>query len=388
MSACAAETEHVPYARSKAPAVHEAPLCAAAAPDDDASGRTASLSMQWRRVLPGSYAPEHIAPDASGRVFVAGGSDQRAFVAQISANGELDWISQLGLLGMDAVVALGTHEGQALAIVRRTAAAQDGGTDSDHVMIKFDPTGDTQWSTRVGPHASADETFAFTTDAVGAIYVAGFDAAAAEGSTLEPEGVHSVVMKYDAQGQELARTALVTDAEVSTGLQIGRDESGNVYALAHSRQKGGDFDSAVFRMDAELGGLERVYQLSHAPMPIDDAGDVRAHERLYTALDADPPCRAVAGPEGLQLRGVAARGAGAVYLWARPGGQSAGSSRIEAQDVLLEYGREGQLRRAFGFGVSGRVVLAVTQRSIYVALAEQENAVVRLDIADAVRTTP
>jgi hypothetical protein len=255
-----------------------------------------SGQQQWvaRYNGPGNDEDEAvgIAADASGNVYVTGysaGSGTGLYdyaTIKYDASGNQLWVARYNGPGN------GTDNPNAIAVdasgnVYVTGFSDGGpGTGFDYGTVKYDGSGQQQWVARYnGPANDDDEAYAIVVDASGNVYVTGYSV----GSGTQED---YATIKYDASGTEEWVARYDGPANLNDdGRAIAIDASGNAYVTGYSIGLGTGFDYATVKYDssgaeqwiARYDGSARADDQSYA-IAIDVSGNVCVTG--YSTVDA------------------------------------------------------------------------------------------------------
>ena len=199
----------------------------------------------WTRTTAGTsydfgYA---VAADKFGNGFIAGATQGSVtgggnagrydlFVAKYNSAGTQLWVRQRGSPEREFAFGAATDASGNVYLTGYTGASLDGqphaGVDGDFdvFLMKFDPSGNWQW-TRAFGFSPDDEGRAVATDHLGNVYVTGYVRGALDG--LPRPGTADVfIRKYDSAGNKLW-SALIGSPEVDESFGITCDAAGNVF---------------------------------------------------------------------------------------------------------------------------------------------------------------
>ena len=214
-----------------------------------------SGQQQWvaRYIGPGNDEDEAvgIAADASGNVYVTGysaGSGTGLYdyaTIKYDASGNQLWVARYNGPGN------GTDNPNAIAVdasgnVYVTGFSDGGpGTGFDYGTVKYDGSGQQQWVARYnGPANDDDEAYAIVVDASGNVYVTGYSV----GSGTQED---YATIKYNASGTEEWVARYDGPANLNDdGRAIAIDASGNAYVTGYSIGLGTGFDYATVKYDS------------------------------------------------------------------------------------------------------------------------------------------
>ena len=213
-------------------------------------------NLIWNTFLGGSGGDDGgaVAVDGNGNVYVAGESDgtwgspvnafsgfEAAFVAKLDSNGNLTWNTFLGGVGAGtgsaalAVDASGNVyvAGGSNGTWGSPVNTYSGGTDA--FTAKLDSTGNLTWNTFLGG-SGFDVGAALAVDGSGNVYVAGGSNGATWGSPVRAySGGHDAfAAKLDSTGNLTWNTFLGGVGAGTYGYRLAVDGSGNVYVAGYS----------------------------------------------------------------------------------------------------------------------------------------------------------
>lgn len=296
-----------------------------------------------------------VTTDSSGNVYVAGyttgaldantnagGLD--IMLVKYDAAGQKQWSRQIGTSGDEEAFGVTTDAGGAVYLAGYSEGALDGNSNqggSDVVVMKLDGAGQTQWTRELGT-ASHDYATGIRADASGNIYVTGATDGSLDGNTSAGGG-DLFVVKYDAAGQKQWTKQFGTGTdEESLGLAV--DGSGNIYVT-------GTTDGALDE-NTHVGALDMIV------IKVDGAGQKQWTRQLGTTADDTST-------------GVTTDKDGNVYLsgWtdgALDGNRSAGDTDIVV--VKLDGAGQKQWTRQIGNGSYnlGLSIASDTMNNVYV----------------------
>ena len=242
---------------------------------------------QWDRVFDVTAAPDgvYVSGYTFGQVGDApahgGGGD--GFVAKLTVDGNVEWITQLGTDAND------WGQGSALApdggvyVTGYTEGDFDGTNAGrrDAFIARLDPDGDLLWVRQFGSD-DIDWTQGVTTDGDGNVFVAGFtEGTLGDTPTAERDGV---IASYTPDGDQRFVAQLGTDA-IDNVFAL-RVVGGRVYATGGTEgsfdvANAGERDAILAVIDSDSGEVLRVLQVGTAGfddlsgIDVTDGGDLR-----------------------------------------------------------------------------------------------------------------
>ncbi len=227
-----------------------------------------------------------IAVDGFGNVYVTGGSTGSGTTSdyatiKYNSSGEEQWTARYNGIGNDYDCAY------ALAIDSMgntyvTGESIFSGVDSDYVTIKYDSTGAEQWTARYkGPGNDTDYPSAIAVDGSGNVYITG----GSKGSGIYPYNFDYATIKYNSEGVELwsARYNGPEDSD-DFAWSIAVDGSGNVYVTGESAGLSSQYDYATIKYNS-LGVEQWVMRYNGPGNSQDYAKEivVDSQENVYIA---------------------------------------------------------------------------------------------------------
>lgn len=191
-----------------------------------------------------------MALDAAGNVFVTGQSDSCGSstdyaIAKYNSGGELLWEARYHgpAGGYDGAYALTVD---ASGHVYVTGGSDNADGNSDYATLKYSPNGQLLWEARYdGPSAGSESAYALAVDSVGNVYVTGQSDGFGTGADI-------ATLKYDSTGQ--LRWAARYDGPsrgYDYGYTLAVDGAGNVYVTGQSSDPGGPDDFVTLKYDPE-----------------------------------------------------------------------------------------------------------------------------------------
>jgi uncharacterized delta-60 repeat protein len=196
-----------------------------------------------------------LAVDASGNVYVTGRSSAGEFIPgdyvtiKYNAAGVQQWVAIYNGPGNFTDVP-GDIAVDASGNVYVTGGSTGSGTEDDYATIKYNTAGVQQWAARYnGPAGADDNATALTLDMDGNVYVTG-------GSTGTGSFQDYATVKYDAAGvqQWVARyNGPGNNSDISTDIAVSAN--GNVYVTGNSVGIGTAFDYATIKYEQTLNNI-------------------------------------------------------------------------------------------------------------------------------------
>lgn len=330
--------------------------CGTSSPDSSAPNThppriEASWSMQF-----GSASNDFargITKDSTGDMYVVGTTEgafashtsyggNDAFIAKISARGELLWINQYGTAGLDAAVAITIIDDKLIVLERTpsTASATESLTQEAISISSLHPSGGYDWRVQFSTAGSL-VAGGLASDTSGNIFVA-----ATLTPEADPEGRMAVLVKFDSIGEVIWAKTLDGGRAKVTGLHVAVDNadepvvSGNANSRPYVAKFASDGSLLWFEQFGP-GGFTGVTGIG-----------IDSHRNIYTTGFTDEyftdetgsynkPGRSDAFIQKFDANGKA--------LWARQFGSadfdSANSIAIDAMDhihVVGTYGNSGK----------------------------------------------
>jgi hypothetical protein len=251
------------------------------------------------------------------------------FALKLNAAGAVQWAAQIAGDGEDSGGDLALDGAGNIYVAGSTYTSIDGRVGAggfDVVLAKFDSTGARQWIRQFGS-AGNDYGKGVKTDAAGNVYVAGTAGDALPGNASA--GHDDVfLVKFDGAGtQQWARQFGAATSEYTTGAAI--DAAGNLFV-------------AAFVTDPD-----------NSPPDAPESGHVLLAK--YDGAGTSQWTRAIASSDGSDRSfGVAADGAGNVYVVGDTSGNFAGSGNAGNNDAyVIKYDGAGNRVWARQFGTDG-----------------------------------
>jgi uncharacterized delta-60 repeat protein len=210
-----------------------------------------SGTEQWSRAYSGPGSADDflfdIAVDASGNVYVTGGSigtDYDFATIKYNSSGTPQWIQRYNGTGNAVDIAYSIAV-DASGNVYVGGISSGTGSSSDYVTIKYNSSGIEQWVQRYnGPANGFDNLGKLILDASANVYVTGI-------STGSGSLSDAATIKYNSSGsvQWIARYNGPGNAE-DEGNDLGIDAAGNVYTTGRSKGLGTGYDCYVVKYNS------------------------------------------------------------------------------------------------------------------------------------------
>lgn len=206
---------------------------------------------QWSKLLGVSGALTYsygIAIDSSDNPYITGSTqgnldgqtitgDQDLFLSKYDNSGNKQWTKLLGVSGLSTTARGITVDSSAnVYVTGSTEGSLDGQTligNIDTFLVKYDSSGNKQWTKLLGVSASSTIGSDVIHDTDGNIYLVGYTNGNLNGESKT--GTNDIfIVKYDGSGN-LQWTKLIGASNASTyGYKISADTSSNIYALGCS----------------------------------------------------------------------------------------------------------------------------------------------------------
>jgi hypothetical protein len=231
-----------------------------------------------------------LAIDEDGNVYVTGisegnGTDEDFATVKYGPSGNQLWVARYdGPQGYDY--------GEALAVdasgnVYVTGGSRGIGTDYDYTTIKYDANGNQVWLVRYdGPGNYSDCPMALALDGAGNVYVTGYSASSLSAVTWD-----YATVKYDALGNQLWVARYNGPGNVEDlAYALALDSYGHVCVTGQSIGSGGDWDYATIQYDdsgnqlwvARFAGPGTSQDMVN-DLAVDGSGNVYVTGRSYFA---------------------------------------------------------------------------------------------------------
>ncbi len=217
---------------------------------------------QWSKLVGTSSDDEGfgVSVDSSDNVYVTGESEgnfdghtnsggKDMFLIKYDSSGNKQWSKLLGSRFRDEGLGMNVDSSGNVYVTGFSAGAFDGHTHSgneDMFLIKYDTSGNKQWSKLVGT-SSGDRGKGVSVDSAGSVYVTGYSAGAFDGHTNQGS-TDMFLIKYDSSGVKKRSKLLGTNA-TDEGLGVSVDSSDNVYVTGYSQ---GAFDGHTRSGDNDM----------------------------------------------------------------------------------------------------------------------------------------
>jgi hypothetical protein len=257
---------------------------------------------------------------------------------KIDGHGQVLWRQQFDPSGgsWDAPNALAIDQAGNICVAASTTFTA---FDRDVLTVKYDPAGNPLWTKRFASSTLHDDfPAAIATDSEGAVVVAGTEAAYNDPRAL--------VIKYDAEGNELWRQHCVPTYSFGTGVAV--DEDGSVFCAAHAAfdrddwivVKYGPAGNELWRVRSAGSGRAADFALNRGQVYVaayGNRGPIKLDENGQVVWQA-------AGPGIQQFTKLGFDQNGEIYV----GGIDPGEE--DAVFRVLKYDRDGQAKYESEFG--------------------------------------
>ncbi|MEO0131406.1 MAG: SBBP repeat-containing protein [candidate division WOR-3 bacterium] len=204
-----------------------------------------------------------IAVDASGNVYVTGysedlGTGKDYATIKYDSSGVEQWVIRYNGAGNSDDIPVGIAVDK-FGNVYVTGHSNAWGTDRDYVTIKYNSSGEEEWSRRYdGPAHYWDQPLSITVDNDGNVYVAGI---VADSITF----LDCMTIKYNSSGEEEWNRKYDGPGHYIDGaLAIAVDNAGNVYITGVSWGNDFDYLTIKYSRDGNIAGIWR--QLKSIPL--------------------------------------------------------------------------------------------------------------------------
>jgi hypothetical protein len=245
---------------------------------------SAAGELLWSRQLGSSVGYDErasgVSVDAEGNVIVAGHSfgglegDNRgsadAFVAKLSADGELRWLRQHGATGHDAAEAVSADGEGNVYVSGQMGGVLPGGPSvvlpGNPYVAKYSPAGELLWEIEL-EDASAGSASRITTDGEGRTFIAGYTSGSWGGPN---EGLYdSFVAELSGEGEVLWVLQLGFE-ELDQATGVSASSRGAVFVSRNAWNLGEyGSDAAFLSRVVGSGGDERPEARQPSPIPSD-----------------------------------------------------------------------------------------------------------------------
>ena len=185
-----------------------------------------------------------LAVDASGNAYVVGGSNSQFMVVKYDPAGAQQWATPYAGVSVGEAYAVAVNAGGDVVV---TGAGTGGSSGWDLLTVKYDPAGLQQWaatSENPEPGVQQDWAYAIAFDGLGHVYLAG------ETRDATTSRYDYLTAKYDAAGVEQwvrAFDSPLAGAQYEVGYAVGVDGAGNV--LTGGISSGSTPDARIVKYD-------------------------------------------------------------------------------------------------------------------------------------------
>ncbi len=236
------------------------------------------LAKQWSRLFGTSRLDfgSRVSVDSKGNVYVTGFSQGNfdgktnqgnadLFLIKYDVSGAKQWSKLLGTSNFDFGSGVSVDSSDNVYVTGSLAGNFDGQTNQggrDMFLIKYDTSGNKQWSQLLGT-SSTDQGFGVSVDSAGNVYVTGDSAGNFDGKT-NSGGRDMFLIKYDASGNRQWSKLLGTSGN-DTGEGVSVDSAGNAYVTGYSEGNfGGETNSGnedMFLIKYDTSGAKQWSKL-------------------------------------------------------------------------------------------------------------------------------
>jgi hypothetical protein len=208
----------------------------------DSSGNRQWTRQLGTRLLDNAQA---LGVDNLGNVYVTGHTagaldgnpnvgDYDIFLVKYDSSGVKQWTRQIGTPNWDEGEAVALDGLNNIYITGATAGSLHGNPnvgDKDIFLIKYDYSGNRQWTRQLGTSAS-EEGLGIAADEDGVLYVTGYTFGGLDGNT-NAGGSDIFLVKYDSSGvKQWTRQIGTMSTEYAYGVAV--DSSGNIYVTGYT----------------------------------------------------------------------------------------------------------------------------------------------------------
>jgi len=196
--------------------------------------------------------PSDMAVDASGNVFITGGSSSTNssndyVTIKYNSSGQQQWNARYNGTGNDNDVSFGLVV-SAAGNIYVTGSSIGQGSATDYATVMYNSAGQQQWATRYnGQNNTSDDASAIAVDASGNAFVTG--ASNSGGTNLD-----YLTLKYNISGQQMWEQRYNGPANgVDAALSVCVDGSGNIIVTGNSQGSGSSSDYATIGYSVTTG---------------------------------------------------------------------------------------------------------------------------------------
>lgn len=190
-----------------------------------------------------------IAVDASGNVYVTGGSPPVPFSAfdyatiKYNASGTQEWVARYTgtPTGVDEAFAIAVDDQGNVYI---TGYSDGGASSTDYATIKYNSSGEQQWAARYSGLANDDDAaYAIAVDNSGYVYVTGT-------SRSTSVNYDYATVKYDPSGNQVWVARYDGTGNFDNAVAVAVDDQGNVFVAGWSSNANGLYDYATVKYNS------------------------------------------------------------------------------------------------------------------------------------------
>lgn len=210
-------------------------------------------NKQWTKQIGTSGTDEGfgVSTDSNGNIYVTGTYYSNLFLIKYNSSGNEQWTQQMGSFVVCRGISIDTSGN--VYVTGFTAESLNGNTligKEDVFIVKFDSNGNIQWIKQMGVSGERTEGFGISNDSGGNVYITGFTFGGLDGNNLTGY-VDIFTIKYDSSGNKQWTKLLGAYKSGSEGIGVSTDLSGNIYVTG-STTGGLDRNSLIGKSDAFL----------------------------------------------------------------------------------------------------------------------------------------
>jgi hypothetical protein len=178
--------------------------------------------------------------DGAGGVYIGGGTEgniggtnagqQDCFLTKYDTAGSLQWSRQIGTSTSDWIYSMSVAGTEAVYVTGRTAGnlagSYGGGVEDGFFLIKYDASGNLQWSRQIGT-TSSEITYSAASDGAGGILITGATSGSLGGANAGDQDVF--LAKYDDTSGSLQWTRQIGTSASDVSFSVAADGVGTFY---------------------------------------------------------------------------------------------------------------------------------------------------------------